>query len=255
MSLALSLQLQRIGRSGIGLFLPSGQPVLINPLALPQADGPEMTVLMSHYDPALCAGLLPSLETAASDKKITIVVNKSLISLLEHKFASIQNHLEFVGLQADEIHCFGSGENQGEITMLDADHHYHVPEHASPFRSNGFLIEHSGHRMYYAGLTRQYSGLKDIGNLYKPNLSILPVGINAGISVDRIAQVVMWLGSDIILPFLADASEDWETVMEEVFTAIDIYSPAICRILDEGEVYDLPPTTSTGRVAGPEARY
>lgn len=120
--------------------------------------------------------------------------------------------------------------------------------------SCGFILEMEGNQVYHAGPAQFDQELRDIGRAFKPNLSMLAMSKNH-LTDEQMVQVPMWLGSDIIMPMSTWETPDDEVDMGEVFQAVDIYSPAICRILNPGESYTLEKIEDSGRTVGPESRY
>ncbi|MEB3285879.1 MAG: MBL fold metallo-hydrolase [Vampirovibrionales bacterium] len=153
--------------------------------------------------------------------------------------------------------------------------------------ANGFIINAEGHQVCHTGYHPFDPSIKDIGAAYKPDVVIFPVSAALAYGAESVYRAIMWLGSDIVIPFdasgipssdssvetitpivrtlvpkeenitqLEDASSGVEQFdFAKICASIDIYTPAICRVLDVGQSYSLEPTHSSGRTAGPESRY
>jgi L-ascorbate metabolism protein UlaG (beta-lactamase superfamily) len=145
----------------------------------------------------------------------------------------------------------------GTVTAVYSDHHFKLPGMSSPAPAIGIVLEAEGHRVYHAGPARLHEEMKIIGLNLKPDVSLLPYG-SGYLDADELSRAVMWLGSDIMIPMFPQdgkAESPDSADLETLYTTIDLYTPAICRLMQPGDQYSLEPTESSGRVAGPEARY
>lgn len=150
-----------------------------------------------------------------------------------------------------------------DITPFDIDHQENYPHgllsvvetpRADDMPCCGFVLEAEGNQIYHSGPAQFDPALRDIGRTFKPNFSLLPISKNH-LTDEQMVQVPMWLGSDFIVPMPVWENDSDSVDLSEVFQAVDIYSPAICRILETGESYTLEKIEETGRTVGPESRY
>ena len=64
----------------------------------------------------------------------------------------------------------------------------------------GYLFEIDGKRIYHAGDTCLNSEMKMIGEVYKPDVSILPVGGHYTMDVENAGIAAAWLNSKTVIP-------------------------------------------------------
>ena len=91
------------------------------------------------------------------------------------------------------------------ITMTDAKHSSSIetaegPEYAG--EPGGFIIElENGKKIYHAGDTSLFGDMKTIiGDLYKPDISLLPIGDKFTMGPEEASIAAGWLQSRIIIP-------------------------------------------------------
>jgi L-ascorbate metabolism protein UlaG (beta-lactamase superfamily) len=82
----------------------------------------------------------------------------------------------------------------GKIKMVFAAHSNSLPDGSYGGVAGGFLLEVDGKRIYYAGDTALTQDMKLIGEYWRPDLAILPIGDNFTMDVDDAI-----LASDFIL--------------------------------------------------------
>ena len=86
------------------------------------------------------------------------------------------------GVAADKLIDFNKGGTIEplpgiRITMVDAKHSSSTPDGAYAGEPAGFVLElENGYTIYYAGDTTVFGDMHIIGELYQPNLAMLPIG-------------------------------------------------------------------------------
>lgn len=104
-------------------------------------------------------------------------------------------------------------------------------------QSMGFVIFTPGGCIYYAGTTSLFSDMQLIGQLYKPDVVILPIGAMPGgsgliqMDVDEALIAISWLRPRIVIPMVfADRAD-----AERFAAAVPAVSPATNScVLDPG---------------------
>lgn len=89
------------------------------------------------------------------------------------------------------------------ITMVPAVHSSGITE--SGFSADGgvpagFVISTGGHTVYHAGDTALFSDMKLIGELYKPDIAMLPIGDLYTMNPQTAAMAARWLGAKTVIP-------------------------------------------------------
>jgi hypothetical protein len=116
----------------------------------------------------------------------------------------------------------------------------------------GWVVRAAGHCLYVGGHTGTTSELRFVGEIYKPNVSILAIDPQTGIGLDTLPRVLAWLGSDMLVPWPLSAAY----AVDELHETVDAYTSAFCkRLAADSEPWQLPATESSGRRSGPESRY
>ncbi|MGE0201291.1 MAG: MBL fold metallo-hydrolase [Candidatus Melainabacteria bacterium] len=240
----MSIQIQYLGYYGYHLTMGNGDSVLIDPN-------------ISHHD-RLLTGIQPTqilLTHAHPDWRDSVALANATGAVLyapEGCQLATVNTLPATQrqpLSADHSLAF----RWGELVILESpsDPDSDVPDTACV----SLMIQSEGNNILFAGQSPPGPHIRAYGRDFKPNASFLPAQRFPG---ERVVQAAMWLGSDLVFPMNVEPGDDPDTndaFFSEIYAALDYHTPAICRILQPGDTYTLVPTESTGRVAGPEARY
>ena len=168
-----SLAITWLGHSSFRVRTPGGKEILLDPWytgnpAFPEAARPKKAdlILVSH-------GHFDHFTDVAAMAKLT---GAPVVAIWE-----VYRHLEAKGLQNFEpMNKGGTITVQGlRITMTDA-------RHSSSFEDNGvhylgeaagFVVKlENGQTLYYAGDTALFGDMKLIGEYYKPDLVLIPIG-------------------------------------------------------------------------------
>lgn len=64
----------------------------------------------------------------------------------------------------------------------------------------GFIFDIDGKRIFHAGDTCLNSEMKVIGEIYKPDIAILPIGGHYTMDVENAVIAAEWIGSKIVIP-------------------------------------------------------
>ncbi len=88
----------------------------------------------------------------------------------------------------------------GHAVWLPASHSSGTPDGQYGGVPSSILIEMGGIKVYHAGDTGLHYDLKIVGEFYKPDIALLPIGGVYTMGVDEAAQAAKWLGSKKIIP-------------------------------------------------------
>jgi len=236
----MTMTITRLSGNGFSIAIGDRHGVVLDPVTstLP---GPCQYVLLTRWTEELWQAA----SGIAKTHNAIIVVSPHLAGHLETLYKDSPGNIMPLGTDQEVEFPWGS------LTPVACAHEYLFPNDPAPYLANGYVLGAEGHFLYYAGPTAMFPGLRDTGKLFKPNVSMLPVG-EMVLNGQDLCQAVMWLGSDIVLPFMPVPDD---TLKGETYSLIDMFTPAICRFLGEGDAYMLAPVETTGRTAGPEARY
>lgn len=105
----------------------------------------------------------------------------------------------------------------------------------------GVVVElESGYRIYHAGDTGLFGDLRLIGEVYRPNLAMLPIGGHFTMGPREAAIAVEWLGVKDVLPI------HWGTFPLLAGTPDELRKALADRKLSDVTVHDLEPGSSLG---------
>jgi len=88
----------------------------------------------------------------------------------------------------------------GKVSAVPAFHSSSTPEGFYGGCPCGFIFEIENHVIYHAGDTCLNQEMKTVCELYKPDISILPVGGYFTMDIDEAVKASEWLGSNTIIP-------------------------------------------------------
>ena len=242
----MTITLTRLAGDGFHIGIGPQYGLVINPaspdtLAAEAPAAPCQYILLTHWEESLWQAAI----AIARAHKSIILTAKPMAEHLETLYKSGIADVSIMALSTEAQ----AELPWGVVSMVACAHEYLFPHDPAPYQANGYVLFAEGHALYYAGPTVMSPVLRDVGKLYKPDVSIFNIG-EQFLNGQELCQAVMWLGSDIVLP-LAENTD----AQAEAYNLIDMYTPAICRFLNPGDTYILPPVEATGRISGPEARY
>ena len=110
-------------------------------------------------------------------------------------------YVEKHGAKGHPLHIGGSHTfDFGTVKAVLALHGSASPEGDYLGNPCGFIIEMGGKTIYFAGDTGLFGDMKLIGDLYKPDIAILPIGDNFTMGPDDAVTAAGFLNSEIIIP-------------------------------------------------------
>ena len=88
----------------------------------------------------------------------------------------------------------------GRVIAVPAFHSSSTPEGVYAGEPCGYIFEIDGKRVYHSGDTCLNSEMKVIGELYSPQISLLPIGGHYTMDIEQATIASQWLNSEIIIP-------------------------------------------------------
>ena len=97
---------------------------------------------------------------------------------------------------------FGSWINYdwGRIIAVPAFHSSSTPEGTYAGSPCGYIFEIENKKIYHSGDTNLNSEMKIIGDLYKPDLAMLPIGGHYTMDIEHATIASSWLNTNKIIP-------------------------------------------------------
>ncbi len=149
------------------------------------------------------------------------------------------------GLESEGMNIGGSLTFNGiRVVMLDAKHSSDIDfteEMTCGGSACGFLFQlEDGRRIYYAGDTGLFTDMKTvIGEIYKPEIALLPIGDRYTMGPEDAAIAVNWISPEKVIPMhyntfpvIEQDPTVFKTIVEEENPSIEVI------ILEPGGVYE-----------------
>lgn len=190
-----------LGHATFRLVTAGGEHIIIDPFLTDNPQTPEElkqvgeleTILVTHGHFDHFADVIP----LAQETGATVVANFEIVSYLQGQ--GIENVMplnkggtaEVGGVRVTGVHAFHSSSIQ-----LDDGSSIYAGE------PQGFVLEfESGFKLYHAGDTAVFGDMRLIGELYDPDLALLPIGNQVVMSPFEAAHAARLLGVEHVVPF------------------------------------------------------
>ena len=210
------------GHATFSLTTPSGQVALIDPFVMHNPSCPEKLKKFSRLDVIF-------LSHAHGDHFADLV---ELAKLHGSKvFAIFETAMWLNSKGVDKAHPMGKGGSQKfgdfEVTFTNAFHSNSIDDGGNIFYAGepaGLIIRMpDGFTIYHAGDTCVFGDMKLIGEIYKPNVALLPIGDNFTMGPREAAYAVRLLGVKDVIPMhygtfppLVGTPEEFKTQAKDI---------------------------------------
>jgi L-ascorbate metabolism protein UlaG (beta-lactamase superfamily) len=128
-----------------------------------------------------------------------VALNKKTVAITE-----ITKYLRNKGLAAEGMNIGGTMAVDGvSFTMTPALHSSSIEEAGPGFTGGtaaGFVIGMDGVKVYHAGDTGLFSDMKLIGELYHPDVALLPIGGRYTMGVAEAMMAANFIGAKTVIP-------------------------------------------------------
>lgn len=155
----------------------------------------------------------------------------------------IARYLKSRGLAAEGMNIGGTMVVDGvSFTMTPAMHSSTIEEAGPGFSGGaaaGFVIRMDGVTVYHAGDTGLFSDMKLIGELYHPDVALLPIGGRYTMGVPEAMMAANFIGAKTVIPIHYNT---WEKITADpvtLKTALERTTDIRVRILRPGESVSL----------------
>jgi L-ascorbate metabolism protein UlaG (beta-lactamase superfamily) len=167
-------------------------------------------------------------------------LNKKTVAITE-----IARYLRKKGLYAEGMNIGGTIMVDGvSFTMTPALHSTSIEEAGPGFSGGaaaGFVIGMDGMKVYHAGDTGLFSDMKLIGELYHPDVALLPVGGRFTMGVAEAMIAANFIGAKTVIPIHYNT---WDKITAEPFTlksAVERTTDIRVTVLRPGETINVLP--------------
>jgi L-ascorbate metabolism protein UlaG (beta-lactamase superfamily) len=159
--------------------------------------------------------------------------------------SEIARYLKTKGIPAESMNIGGTLEVEGvSFTMTPSFHSSSIEEAGPGFAGGaaaGFVIGMDGVKVYHAGDTGLFSDMKLIGELYHPDVALLPVGGRYTMGVAEAMMAANFIGAKTVIPIHYNT---WDRIAADPLTlktAVERTTDIRVKILHPGESIDLVP--------------
>jgi L-ascorbate metabolism protein UlaG (beta-lactamase superfamily) len=129
----------------------------------------------------------------------TVTLGKKTVAITE-----IAKYLKTKGLPVEGMNIGGTAEVDGvSFTMTQAVHSSWIEEAGAGFYGGtaaGFVIGMDGLRIYHAGDTALFSDMRLIGDLYHPDIALLPIGGRYTMGISEAMIAANFIGAKTVIP-------------------------------------------------------
>ena len=101
----------------------------------------------------------------------------------------------------------------------------------------GFVID-SGKKVYHAGDTGLFSDMKLIGEIYKPEVVLLPIGDKFTMNMSDAALATSWLKPEVVIPMHYGTWPQIEQRTSEFIELVNSLCDTEVVVLEPGETYE-----------------
>jgi L-ascorbate metabolism protein UlaG (beta-lactamase superfamily) len=190
------------------------------------------------------AGLIPDLVAVTHGHEDhmgeTVTLKKMTIAITE-----IAKYLKAKGLPAEGMNIGGSMTVDGvTFTMTPALHSGWIEEGGigcTGGAAAGFVIGMDGVKVYHAGDTGLFSDMRLIGELYHPDVALLPVGGRYTMGIAEAMIAANYIGAKLVIPIHYNT---WEKIRADPVSfknTLERTTDIKVQILQPGESIELKP--------------
>ena len=166
-----------------------------------------------------------------------VALNKKTVAVNE-----IAKYLRSRGLAAEGMNIGGTITlDSVSFTMTPALHSSSIEEAGPGFAGGaaaGFVVRMDGVKVYHAGDTGLFSDMKLIGELYHPDVALLPIGGRFTMGVAEAMIAANFIGARTVIPIHYNT---WEKIAADPFAlkkAVERTTDIQVKILNFGESFD-----------------
>lgn len=155
----------------------------------------------------------------------------------------VANYIKSKGICAEGMNKGGTADIEGiRLTMTDALHSSSID--ASDFSFDGgcpagFVIGIGGHAVYHAGDTAVFGDMRLIGELYEPEIALLPIGDRFTMGIKEALKAVELLKPKIVVPMHYNTFDIIKQDPEEFKKLVEAKTDTKVLIMKPGEFIEI----------------
>jgi len=168
----------------------------------------------------------------------TVTLKRKTVAITE-----IAKFLKAKGVPAESLNIGGTIELQGvTFTMTPAMHSGRIEEAGRGYGGGtaaGFVIGMDGVSVYHAGDTGLFSDMKLIGELYHPNVALLPIGGRFTMGPNEAMIAANYVGAKLVIPIHYNTWDKIEQDPLKFKNAVERTTDIEVKILKPGEKIEI----------------
>ncbi|MDY9925583.1 metal-dependent hydrolase [Methanosarcina sp.] len=155
----------------------------------------------------------------------------------------VANYIKSKGVFAEGMNKGGTMEVEGvTLTMTHALHSSSIDASGFSFDGGspaGFVIGIGGHSIYHAGDTGVFGDMQLIGELYKPEIALLPIGSRFTMGIKEAVKAVELIEPEVVVPMHYNTFDVIRQDPEEFRKAVEAKVDTKVIIMKPGESIEL----------------
>ena len=164
----------------------------------------------------------------------TVSLNRKTVAITE-----IARYLKAKGLTVESLNIGGTIIVDGVSFTMTAAVHSNAIEEAGPGFSAGaaagFVIGMDGVKVYHAGDTALFSDMKLIGELYHPDIALLPIGGRFTMGIAEAMMAANFIGAKTVIPIHYNTWDRITADPQQFKTAVERTTDIKVQLLNPGE--------------------
>jgi len=164
----------------------------------------------------------------------TVALNRKTVAITE-----IARYLKAKGLPVESMNIGGTMMVDGvSFTMTAAVHSSAIEEAGPGFSAGsaaGFVIGMDGVKVYHAGDTALFSDMKLIGELYHPDIALLPIGGRFTMGIAEAMMAANFIGAKTVIPIHYNTWDKISADPQQFKRAIERTTDIKVQVLKPGE--------------------
>lgn len=164
----------------------------------------------------------------------TVALNRKTVAITE-----IARYLKAKGLPVESMNLGGTIMVEGvSFTMTAAVHSSAIEEAGLGFSAGtaaGFVISMDGVKVYHAGDTALFSDMKLIGELYHPDIALIPIGGRFTMGIAEAMMAANFIGAKTVIPIHYNTWDRINADPKQFKKAIERTTDIKVQVLQPGE--------------------
>ena len=152
----------------------------------------------------------------------------------------LANYFTNKGLSTQGVNIGGKVNFEwGSAVWLPASHSSTCADGTNGGVASSILINIDGGKIYHAGDTGLHYDMKMIGEMYSPDVCLLPIGGFYTMGVEEAVKATEWLNTKVVIPMHYNTFPPIVADDKKFKHLVELNTPAKCVILKSDETYEI----------------